>query len=103
MRSIYLTNLKLAPILQKLSEGEKKLAEGQGLLDKLNKEKDECESKCTKLQTEAEDCMKKKEETQMNLELNKLRLVRANKLLSGLKDEKSRWTEEVKRLVTEGK
>jgi len=41
--------------------------------------------------------MKKKEETQQNLELNKLRLVRANKLLSGLKDEKNRWTEEVKK------
>eukprot|EP00341_Mesodinium_pulex_P011558 CAMPEP_0116980988 /NCGR_PEP_ID=MMETSP0467-20121206/59416_1 /TAXON_ID=283647 /ORGANISM="Mesodinium pulex, Strain SPMC105" /LENGTH=30 /DNA_ID= /DNA_START= /DNA_END= /DNA_ORIENTATION= len=29
MRSIYLTNLKLKPILEKLDDGERKLAEGQ--------------------------------------------------------------------------
>jgi len=103
MRSIYLTNVKLAPILQKLTDGEKKLQDGQTQLDKLNREKDECEKKCSKLQREAEECLKKKEETQVNLELNKQRLVRANKLLSGLKDEKSRWGEEVVRMAEESK
>jgi len=103
MRSIYLTNVKLGPILQKLIDGEKKLQDGQIQLDKLNREKDECEKKCSKLQKEAEECLKKKEETQVNLELNKQRLVRANKLLSGLKDEKSRWGEEVVRMAEESK
>lgn len=103
MRSIYLTNVKLAPILQKLTDGEKKIQDGQMQLDKLNREKDECEKKCSKLQREAEECLKKKEETLVNLELNKQRLVRANKLLSGLKDEKSRWGEEVVRMAEESK
>lgn len=97
MKSIYETNVMLAPILAQLSEGEKKLGEGQKLLDKLNKEKEECEAKCSKLKSDAEECQKKKEETQNNLEMNKLRLVRAKKLLGGLADEKARWEGEVKR------
>jgi len=36
-----LTNEQLAPILAKLANGEKNLAEGQELLNKLNKEKEE--------------------------------------------------------------
>ena len=90
MRSINLTNVKLGIIMQKLIDGEKKLQDGQIQLNKLNREKYECEKKCSKLQKEAEECLKKKDETQVNLELNKQRLVRANKLLSRLKDEKLR-------------
>ena len=76
--------------MQKLIDGEKKLQDGQIQLNKLNREKYECEKKCSKLQKEAEECLKKKDETQVNLELNKQRLVLANKLLSRLKDEKLR-------------
>jgi len=72
------------------------------ILNKLNQEKEECENKKNKLEKEAYDCQKRKEETQQNLELNKLRLHRANKLLNGLADEKDRWEEEVKRLRFEG-
>jgi len=90
MRSINLTNVKLGIIMQKLIDGEKKLQDGQIQLNKLNREKYECEKKCSKLQKEAEECLKKKDETQVNLELNKQRLVLANKLLSRLKDEKLR-------------
>ena len=98
MRTINLTNVKLGIILQKLIDGEKKLQDDQIQLDKLNREKYECEKKCSKLQKEAEECLKKKEETWVNLELNKKRLVRVNKQLSVLKDEKSRRGEEIFRM-----
>jgi len=97
MKQIFETNEKLAPIKAKLAEGEFKLNEGQKLLDKLNQEKEECDAKCKKLEDEAEACEKKKLETQNNLEMNKLRLVRAKKLLGGLEEEQSRWQEEVKK------
>lgn len=103
MRSIYLTNVKLAPILQRQAEGEKKLIEGKAFLDKLKKEEEDCERKCEQLLVDAKKCQKEKEETQVKLEQNKARLIRANKLLTGLKDEKTRWNEEVKRLLNETK
>jgi len=102
MRSVYLTNEILAPIVAKLNEAQAQLKEGQDLLDRLNAEKDECIRKCNALQADADECQRKKVETENNLQLNKLRLIRANKLLSGLADEKKRWEEEVKRLRYEG-
>jgi len=45
MRSIYITNNKLKPIIDKQMEFENKLKEGQVILNKLNEEKDECEKK----------------------------------------------------------
>jgi len=98
MRSIFLTNVKLKPILEKLAEGEQKLAEGQSILDRLNKEKEEAERICKELNAEAAKCLAHKESVANNLKQNKERLVRATKLLSGFKDEKERWTEEVKML-----
>ena len=103
MRTINLTNVKLGIILQKLIDGEKKLQDDQIQLDKLNREKYECEKKCSKLQKEAEECLKNKKETQVNLELNKQRLVRVNKQLSVLKDEKSRRGEELFRMEDQSK
>eukprot|EP00801_Mesodinium_rubrum_P000083 Mrub_00083.p1 GENE.Mrub_00083~~Mrub_00083.p1 ORF type:complete len:1986 (+),score=436.27 Mrub_00083:724-5958(+) len=103
MRSIYLTNVKLAPILQKQAEGTKKLAEGKAFLEKLKKEELDCEEKCKKLKLDAEECLKEKEKTQYLLELNKARLIRAQKLLTGLKEEKTRWNEEVKQLNNDKK
>lgn len=91
MRSIYITNVKLKPILEKLSEGEKRLEEGQALLDKLNEERDICEKNCDKLSKEALNCQNHKERVAKNLSINKQRLIRATKLLSGLKDEQERW------------
>jgi len=96
MRSIYLTNVKLKPILEKLFEGEQKLAEGQATLDQLNSEKQEAERICKELNDEAAECQAYKEKIANNLALNKQRLVRATKLLSGFQDEKERWTEDVK-------
>jgi len=86
-----------------MAEGEKKLQEGKAFLDKLKKEEEDCEKKCEQLQDEARKCQKEKEETQVKLEQNKMRLIRANKLLSGLREEKTRWNEEVKRLMSETK
>jgi len=86
-----------------MAEGEKKLSEGKAFLDKLKKEEEDCEKKCEQLQDEARKCLKDKEETQIKLETNKMRLVRANRLLTGLREEKTRWNEEVKRLMSETK
>jgi len=64
----------------------------------LTKQKEECEAKVSELRRQAEECNRKKEQTQNEVESNKLKLVRAKKLLDGLNDEKVRWEEEVKRL-----
>ena len=45
MRSIYLTNVKLAPILHWQNDGKKKLIEGKAFLDKLKKEEEDCKRK----------------------------------------------------------
>jgi len=95
MKSIYITNIKLAPILEKLAMGEEKQRLGQEILDKLNIEKKECEDKCNSLNDEQNKCLKQKEEIQNNIEYNKLKLVRANKLLLQLKDEYIRWNDEI--------
>jgi len=97
MRLIYLTNEKLAPIIVKLNEGQAKLDERNVILNKLNIEKEECDAKCAQLKREAEDTLRVKKETEETLERNKIKLVRAHKLLGGLADEKARWQEEVKR------
>jgi len=97
MRSIYLTNEELAPIIAKLANGEKNLAEGQELLNKLNKEKEEYEARVAKLRSDSENCRKKKDATIAELDQNNFRLMRAKKLLGGLEEEKSRWQLEVKR------
>jgi len=72
------------------------LAEGQATLDQLNSEKQEAERICKELNDEAAECQAYKEKVANNLALNKQRLVRATKLLSGFQDEKERWTEDVK-------
>jgi len=46
----------LKPILEKLFEGEQKLAEGQRTLDQLNAEKQEAERICKELNDEAAEC-----------------------------------------------
>jgi hypothetical protein len=79
------------------------LVEGKEFLDKLKKEEEDCGRKCEQLFVDAKKCQKEKEETQVKLEQNKARLIRANKLLTGLKDEKTRQNEEVKRLLNETK
>jgi len=84
-----------------LAEGQEKLDAGKAYLSILVKEKEECDAKCLQLQTDADLCLKKKKETEDELKMNKLRLVRANKLLGGLADEKSRWIDEVKRFKHE--
>jgi len=84
-----------------LAEGEEKLNAGKAYLSILVKEKDECDAKCKQLQTDADLCLKKKKETEDELQMNKLRLKRAEKLLGGLADEKARWIEEVKRFKHE--
>lgn len=96
MRSIYLTNVKLKQFLEKLAEGEQKLAEVQLILYSLNSEKQEAEQICKELTDEMTECQTNKERVANNLQLNKERLVRATKLLSGFKDEKERWTEDVR-------
>jgi len=88
----------LKPILDKLEEGNRQLAVGTKLLNQLQAEQEACEKKAAALNEESAACQKKKDETQDQLNTNRLRLIRAKKLLGGLADEKSRWEEEVKRL-----
>jgi len=88
----------LKPILDKLEDGNKKLEIGKNLLSQLQAELDACEKKCRELKEDSAKCQKEKDDTLALLDMNKLRLVRARKLLGGLAEEKSRWEDEVKRL-----
>jgi len=97
MKNIYETNVKLAPVMKKLKEGQEKLDAGQKILDALNKDLKECEEKVAKLKAEATECKELKDRTENDLAMNEKRLVRADKLLGGLADEQTRWGEEVKR------
>jgi len=96
-----MTNEQLAPILEKLADGQRKLDEGTAILERLNREKDECDAKCSQLKKDADECQRKKKETEEELQMNKLRLIRAHKLLGGLADEKARWKEEVQKFKYE--
>lgn len=98
MRSIYLTNLKLEPIISKQKEAQDKLSKHQETLDKLVVSYKELEDKVKSLQKDEFETKEYKENTQRSLETNKIRLLRANKLLTGLKDEYTRWKKALKSL-----
>lgn len=98
MRSIYLTNLKLEPIIVKQKDAQEKLNKGQEGLDKLILDFKDLEEKVNNLQKDEIETKQYMEKTQQNLDLNKVRLLRANKLLTGLKDEYTRWKKALKML-----
>jgi len=65
---------------------------------KLNNDFADLEAKVNEMNKEFRDSVDTKEEIQVNLENNKLKLVRAKRLINGLKEESERWKFEIKKL-----
>ena len=78
---------KLAVVQAALAEKMAAVAAIKKQLSELQQEQEELEAKAIKLEQDLEDCKKK--------------LVRADKMISGLAGEKDRWTETVARLTAE--
>nr|XP_019941835.1 PREDICTED: dynein heavy chain 1, axonemal [Paralichthys olivaceus] len=74
------------------------LAITQQILDEANKKLAEVEGGIATLQTKYQNCLAKKEELDNKYQLCEARLIRADKLIGGLADEKVRWKETVQHL-----
>ncbi|XP_076804480.1 dynein axonemal heavy chain 3-like isoform X3 [Clavelina lepadiformis] len=83
----------VAPKRQSLLEAEDDLAREMGLLQVKRNELQEVTDKLELLNDNLRDKMAEKKRLEDNIELTKVKLIRAEKLISGLGGEKERWTE----------
>ncbi|XP_047438259.1 dynein axonemal heavy chain 1 [Mugil cephalus] len=86
------------PKRQALQEAQDDLAVTQKILDDANEKLAAVEGGIATLQAKYQDCLAKKEELDNKYQLCEARLVRADKLIGGLADEKVRWKETVQHL-----
>ncbi|KAK2862487.1 hypothetical protein Q5P01_002020 [Channa striata] len=88
----------VAPKRQALQEAQEDLAVTQKMLNETKEKLAAVESSIASLQAKFRDSLAKKEELDNKYQLCQTRLIRADKLTSGLADEKVRWNETVKHL-----
>ncbi|XP_078000357.1 dynein axonemal heavy chain 1-like isoform X2 [Glandiceps talaboti] len=88
----------VAPKREKLRIAQEELAETQRILGEAKARLQEVQDGIATLQAKYEDCVSKKEELEHKVEECGQRLIRADKLIGGLADEKDRWAESVKEL-----
>nr|XP_046240546.1 dynein axonemal heavy chain 1 [Scatophagus argus] len=88
----------VAPKRQALQEAREDLAVTQRILDDAKEKLAAVEAGIASLQAKYQDCLAKKEELDKKYQLCETRLVRADKLIGGLADEKVRWKETVQHL-----
>ncbi|KAF0035263.1 hypothetical protein F2P81_013021 [Scophthalmus maximus] len=86
------------PKRQALKGAQDDLAETQLILDDAKGKLAEVEGGIATLQAKYQDCLAKKDELDNKYQLCEARLVRADKLIGGLADEKVRWKETVQHL-----
>uniref|UniRef100_UPI0037E91524 dynein axonemal heavy chain 1 n=1 Tax=Semicossyphus pulcher TaxID=241346 RepID=UPI0037E91524 len=86
------------PKRQALQEAQDDLAATQRVLDDANEKLAAVEGGIATLQAKYQECLAKKDELDNKFQLCEARLVRADKLIGGLADEKVRWTETVQHL-----
>ncbi|XP_067444208.1 dynein axonemal heavy chain 1 isoform X2 [Thunnus thynnus] len=86
------------PKRQALQEAQEDLAVTQRILDDANEKLAAVEGGIATLQAKYQDCLAKKDELDNKYQLCESRLVRADKLIGGLADEKVRWKETVQHL-----
>ncbi|XP_054472107.1 dynein axonemal heavy chain 1 [Anoplopoma fimbria] len=86
------------PKRQALQEAQEDLAATQLILDDANEKLAVVEGGIAALQAKYQDCLAKKDELDNKCQLCEARLVRADKLIGGLADEKVRWKETVQHL-----
>ncbi|TMS18883.1 Dynein heavy chain 1, axonemal [Larimichthys crocea] len=86
------------PKRQALQEAQEDLAVTQRILDDAKEQLAAVESGIAALQATYQDCLAKKDELDNKCQLCEARLIRADKLIGGLADEKVRWKETVQHL-----
>ena len=89
----------IAPKRAALEQADAELEEVNKILSAAKAELFEVESNLEKLQVTYERTASKKKELEDNVELCKHRLIRADKLIGGLADEKVRWAQMVEKLT----
>lgn len=87
------------PLREKLEATQKVLDEKTALLNEKLAALDAVNKKIQELETMFEQKMQEKERLTNEIELCKVKLERAKKLISGLSDEQVRWTKDVKKMV----
>nr|XP_023655546.1 dynein heavy chain 1, axonemal [Paramormyrops kingsleyae] len=88
----------VAPKRQALQEAQEDLAVTQNVLEDAKKKLVSVEENVAALQAKYHDCLSKRDELDSKCTLCEQRLVRADKLIGGLADEKVRWRETVENL-----
>ncbi|KAM9362199.1 LOW QUALITY PROTEIN: dynein axonemal heavy chain 1 [Symphorus nematophorus] len=86
------------PKRQALQEAQEDLAVTQRILDDAKEQLAAVEGGIATLQAKYQDCLAKKDELDKKFQLCEARLIRADKLIGGLADEKVRWKETVQHL-----
>ncbi|KAK0056678.1 dynein heavy chain 1 axonemal-like isoform X1 [Biomphalaria pfeifferi] len=81
----------VAPKREKLRIAQEDLAETQRVLDAAKSRLKEVEEGLATLQAKYDDCVRKKDELENKCKECEARLIRADKLIGGLADEKDRW------------
>uniref|UniRef100_A0AAR2LEL7 Dynein, axonemal, heavy chain 1 n=1 Tax=Pygocentrus nattereri TaxID=42514 RepID=A0AAR2LEL7_PYGNA len=81
-----------------LAEAQEDLAVTQRILDEAKKKLAAVEEGIAALQAKYHDCLAKRDELDSKCQLCEGRLIRADKLIGGLADEKVRWSEAVQHL-----
>ena len=87
------------PLREKLEATQKVLDEKTALLNEKLAALDAVNKKIQELEAMVEQKMQEKERLTNEIELCKVKLERAKKLISGLSDEQVRWTKDVKKMV----
>ncbi|RUS78759.1 hypothetical protein EGW08_013475 [Elysia chlorotica] len=81
----------VAPKRERLRIAQEELAETQRILDAAKSRLQEVEQGIATLQAKYDDCVRKKDELENKCKECEARLIRADKLIGGLADEKDRW------------
>ncbi|XP_070190635.1 dynein axonemal heavy chain 1-like isoform X2 [Littorina saxatilis] len=95
MHKYHFVAKNVAPKRAALKQATEDLAATQRILDAAKARLQEVEEGIATLQAKYDDCMRKKEELENKCLECEGRLVRADKLIGGLADEKERWIESV--------
>ncbi|XP_066265764.1 dynein axonemal heavy chain 1-like isoform X1 [Branchiostoma lanceolatum] len=98
MHKYHFVAKSVAPKRAALAGAQEDLARTQAILEKAKAQLAEVEEGIATLQAKYEECVAKKEELEQKCDECEQRLVRADKLIGGLADEKIRWAESVKYL-----
>ncbi|XP_019627758.1 PREDICTED: dynein heavy chain 1, axonemal-like isoform X2 [Branchiostoma belcheri] len=98
MHKYHFVAKSVAPKRAALAGAQEDLARTQAILEKAKAQLAEVEEGIATLQAKYEECVAKEEELEQKCDECEQRLIRADKLIGGLADEKIRWAESVKYL-----